>query len=330
MKAFDYVAPRREEEVLEFLSSRPGVTEILAGGTDLVGLMKKFVVTPDRVVNIEKVESLKQIESDSQGVTVGAVVTLARLREHPALAEFPAIRQAIDGIASDQFRSQGTLGGELCQRPQCWYFRNGHGLLAERGRMVTQGRNEFHAIFGNSGPAKFVCPSRLAPALIALDAQVRIAGPKPGDESILPLEMLYRVPRDEREREHVLEPNQFVTHVTIPRAADRLNASYEVRHGEGPDYPLASASASIMMEEGRVVDAKIVLGQVAPTPWISHEAARALIGKQMDERTAGTAGDAAVSVAAPLSQNGYKVQLARVCVKRAILRAAGMPTGGFE
>lgn len=329
MKAFEYVAPRHEAEVLEFLSPARGSTEILAGGTDLIGLMKKMVVTPDRVVYIEKIDSLRHIEADSEGVTIGAAVTLDDLFEHPSMRQFPAVRQAIEGISSPQFQAQGTMGGELCQRPRCWYFRNGHGLLANRGELVEQGRNEYHAIFGNSGPAKFVCPSRLAPALIALDAQVRIAGPGEKDESLLPAENLFRTPRDESQREHVLGSNQFVTHVHVPAAGRRLNATYEVRHGEGPDYPLAAAAASLILDGGRVSDCKIVLGQAAPTPWISQEAGRVLMGQAITPAAAQAAGEAAVSVATPLSRNRYKVHLAKVAVQRAILRAAGLPTGGF-
>lgn len=329
MRAFEYVAPRHEAEILEFLSPRPGETEILAGGTDLIGLMKKMIVTPKRVVYIEKVASLRQIESDSEGVTIGAAVTLDRIQADPAMAAYPAVLQAIEGIASMQLRSQGTLGGELCQRPRCWYFRDHHGLLAQSGKLVAEGRNEFHAIFGNAGPAKFVCPSRLAPALIALDAQVRVVGPQESDFGLMAVEDLYRTPRSDEQRELMLEPNQFVSHIKLPAPENRLSATYEVRHGEGPDYPLVSAAASLVVESGRVVDCKIVLGQVAPTPWVSQEAGRYLLGKAVSEQTARAAGEAAVSVATPLSRNGYKVRLARTAVQRAILRAAGLPIGGF-
>ena len=142
--------------------------------------------------------------------------------------------QAIRGINSLQLQAQGTLGGELCQRPRCWYFRDGDGLLADRGRMVDEGDNRYHAIFGNAGPAKFVCPSRLAPALIALGASVRVIGPEPDDETVMPLEHLFRTPKDERQREHELEPNQIVPHILLPPADGRQSASYEVRHGAGP------------------------------------------------------------------------------------------------
>jgi xanthine dehydrogenase YagS FAD-binding subunit len=239
------------------------------------------------------------------------------------------VPQAICGINSLQLQSQGTLGGELCQRPRCWYFRNGRGLLAGGGREVLEGDSRGHAVLGNSGPAKFVCGSRLAPALIALGARIRVIGPRPGDATVMALEELYRTPRHEGQRESVLAPNQWITHIVLPPADGRCNAAYEVRHGAGPDYPLAAAAAALRIHEGFVRDAKIVLGQVAPTPWVSRDAARVILGLPVDDATADAAGRAAVASATPLADNVYKVQLARVAVKRSILLAAGMETGGF-
>jgi xanthine dehydrogenase YagS FAD-binding subunit len=329
MKAFEYAAPRTEREVLALLAAERGKTEVLAGGTDLVGLMKKMIVTPDRVVSLSRVGSLRSIEADSTAVRVGAMVTLQDLLDNPVSEFYPAIRQAIGSMASLQFRSQGTLGGELCQRPRCWYFRDGRGLLAHRGKDVVEGDNRFHAIFGNSGAAKFVCPSRLAPALIALEARVRIIGPGENDETLMPLEAFFRTPKSEHQREHLLEPNQFVAHVILPHPEGRTSASYEVRHGAGPEYPLVAAASSILIRRGTVTEARIVLGQVAPTPWISREAIDAILGRPVTYETAEAAGEAAASVATPLSHNEYKVQLARVAVKRSLLLAAGLDTGGF-
>lgn len=329
MKAFDYVAPDHEAEALEMLSVESGQCEILAGGTDLIGLMKQMIVTPDRVVNIMEIASLKGISADSAGVTIGATTTLDELLAAPELDDFPAIKQAIRGINSMQLQNQGTIGGELCQRPRCWYFRNGLGLLGHAGRLAAEGDNRFHAIFGNSGPAKFVHASRLAPALIALEARVRIIGPGDADEMLVPLETFFRTPRHEGQREHMLAPNQLLTHVLLPAAEGKGNATYEVRHGEGPDYPLVSAAAALRFSGPVVSEANIVLGHVAPTPWYSLDAAKAIIGRVVNVETARAAGEAAVASATPLSDNAYKVQLARTAVQRAILLAAGLETGGF-
>lgn len=329
MKAFEYASPRHEEEVVGLLSPEWGRSEILAGGTDLIGLMKRMIVTPDRVVNIRDVPTLSGIEVDSTGATIGVTTSLEEILDDERLDAYPAVKQAIRGISSQQLQSQGTLGGELCQRPRCWYFRNGHGLLAARGRLVAGGDNRYHAIFGNAGPAKFVCPSRLAPALIALGARLRIIGPGETEENYVALESFYRTPRDEHQRENVLLPNQLVAHVLIPAADGWANATYEVRQGAGPDYPLAAAACAVRASRGVVQEARIVLGQAAPTPWVSPEAAEALVGRPLDADTARAAASAAIRPATPLSGNRYKVQLARVAVERALLLAAGRDPGGL-
>ena len=330
MKNFEYASPTTEAELLEHLRDYPGETELLAGGTDLVGLMQKMVITPKRVVNLLDVPNFRDVEElDGGAVSVGATVTLDIVQVHPYLNPYPALRHAIDGIASMQIQCQGTIGGEILQRPQCWFFRDNRGLLAAGGKLAEQGDNRFHAIFGNQGPAKFVSASRLAPALIALGATARVIGPEVTDEQIVPVENLFRVPRHEGERENTLVPGQLVTHILLPPADGVASATYEVRHGEGPDYPLATAAAALVIEGGIVREAKIVLGHVAPTPWFSNEAVSAIVGRAVNAETAEAAGEAAIANATPMSNNGYKVQLAKVAVKRAILRAAGVETGGF-
>jgi len=331
MKNFEYAAPLTELDALELLSPEAGQTAVLAGGADLVGLMKRMVETPERVVDIGKIESIRNIERDSQnGLWVGAAVHLDEFQDHPLTVIYPAINQVIQGISSIQLQSQGTIGGELLQRPSCWYYRNGQGLLADEGQMVVEGDNRFHAILGNRGPAKFVSASRLAPAMISLGARVRVAGPGKDEEQIVDLESLYCSPQKEGQREHTLRSDQLLTHVILPADRGLLSAAYEVRHGEGPDPPLAAAAVAMEVANGVVQQAKIVLGQVAPIPWIAPAAARALRGKPLSEATAQQAGLEALSRANPLSQNEYKVQLAEVAVRRAILRAAGMTREGSK
>jgi xanthine dehydrogenase YagS FAD-binding subunit len=330
MKNFSYASPTTESEVLSVLAAAPGETELIAGGTDLVHLLHHMVITPERVVNLLDVPTLRDVELLDGGiVSIGATVTLDVLLAHPYLNPYPAIGQAIEGIASMQLQCQGTLGGELLQRPQCWFFRDGRGLLAAGGKMAAEGDNRYHAILGNDGPAKFVSASRIAPALIALGATARVLGPEETDEKFVPVADLFRTPRHEGERENTLLPGQLLTHILLPAADGVMSATYEVRHGAGPDYPLAAAAAALRIEGGVVREATVVLGHVAPTPWISREAADLLRGWAVDERLAEAAGAAAVAEATPLSNNAYKVQLARAAVKRAILRAAGQETGGL-
>ena len=328
MKAFEYAAPRTEQDVLALLSAESDSVEILAGGTDLVGLMKKMIVTPDRVVNIMEIPTLKTIdEMPDGGISIGAAVTLDVLLDHPYLDVYPSVKQAIRGINSMQLQCQGTLGGEICQRPQCWFYRNGLGLL---GADVEGGANRYHAILGNQGMAKFVNSSRIAPALISLDACVRVVGPEEADEQFIAIEDFFRVPKRDGDRLFALSSGQFVSHIILPPIAGRTCATYEVRHGEGPDYPLAASSVALKMDAlGIVREAKITLGHVAPTPWVAHEAGRMLVGHRVDAALAEAAGTVAVALATPMSENEYKVQLAKTAVKRAVLLAAGLETGGF-
>ena len=330
MRDFEFAAPTTEADALALLAESPGRTAVLAGGTDLVGLMKRSVEQPDRVVHIGNIESLHSIDLDGQNdLWVGAGIHLDEFLDHPFTDIYPAINQVIQGITSIQLQSQGTVGGELLRRPCCWYYRDGHGLLAHQGQMIVDGDNRYHAILGNRGPAKFVSASRLAPAMIALGAKIRIVGPAATDEQIVDLETLYRIPEHDDQPEHTLEPGQLLTHVILPADRGYLSAAYEVRHGEGPDQPLASAAVSLDVVRGTVRDAKIVLGQVAPMPWVSTSAVGALRGQPVSEVTAHVAGLEAVGGTIPLSMNEYKIQLAKVSVTRAILRAAGMDTGGF-
>ncbi len=324
MRAFDYVSPTSTRQAARLLSSTWGQTEILAGGTDLLALMKEDVVTPKRLVNIKEIKELSGVNA-SDGLRIGALTNLADIAENDAVKRnYPALAEAVHEAASPQIRNMATIGGNLCQRPRCWYFRNGLGLLPkdESGKeLVEAGDNRYHAILGNDGPAKFVSPSTIVPVLIAYGAKVRLEGPKGKRE--LPLEKFYIVPKTEHDREHDLQPNELVTEIVVPPAEGWKVAHYEIRQKAAFDWPLAVAAVALKIDGGNVQGARVVLGHVAPTPWPSPEAEAALKGQSANEDTAKKAADAALANAKPLSQNAYKVQLARVAVKRAILKAAG-------
>mgnify|MGYP001813066671 CR=1 FL=1 len=331
MKRFHYAQPRSEQEAVSLLATPGKETVALAGGTDLVGLLKRMVVTPDLVVNVGEIRTLQDIDHDAEGnLWIGAAVHLDEFLRDRRSDPYASAKQVIQGISSIQLQAQGTLIGELLRRPNCWYFRDGHGLLAKQGTMVIEGANRYHAILGNRGPAKFVNASRLAPALISLGARLRVIGPEPDQETFLDLADLYRTPTSEGENENVLAPGQLVSHLILPPHGNRISAAYEVRHGEGPDPPLASAAVSLDVRLGRVQEARIVLGQVAPVPWVAAEAAAHFVGKTITEESAEQTGVESVAGAIALSENDYKIQLAQVAVKRAILRAAGLETGGLD
>jgi xanthine dehydrogenase YagS FAD-binding subunit len=325
MRPFEYVSPTSTKQAFSLLTPTWGQTEVLAGGTDLLALMKEDVITPKRLVNIKDIKDLRGVNTGSNGLRIGALTLLADLAENPLVRQnYPALAEAVHEAASPQIRNSATLGGNLCQRPRCWYFRNGFGLLPkdESGKsLVTSGENRYHAILGNEGSAQFVSPSTIVPVLIAYGAQVRIEGPK-GKRS-LPLEKFYVTPAADGEREHDLRPNEIVTEVLIPPAGGAKVAHYEIRQKAAFDWPLAVAAVALKMNGDSVQSARIVMGHVAPVPWLSPEAAGTLAGKGVNEETARAAAEAALGKAKPLSQNSYKVQIARVAVRRAILKAVG-------
>jgi xanthine dehydrogenase YagS FAD-binding subunit len=226
------------------------------------------------------------------------------------------------GVTSPQIRNMGTVGGDLCQRPRCWYFRRGFGLLGmQDGKsLVPNGDNRYHSIFGN-GPAYFVNPSSLAPALIALGAKVKLVSAS--GQRIVPLEKFFVSPQSESTREIALLPNEILTEIEVPAARGIKNATYEVRHKEALDWPLVTASVALQMSGSSVGQAHIVLGHVAPTPWVAAEAQSALNGKALTPDVIEAAAKAAVAGAQPLSGNSYKVKLATVAVRRALLEASG-------
>ena len=325
MRAFEYASPTSMEQAVSLLGNSWDDAAPLAGGTDLLSLMKDDVVAPKRLVNIKEIGALRGITfSPKQGLRIGALVTIQELADNARVREaYPVIAKTADEIAGPQVRNMATIGGNLCQRPRCWYYRAGFGLFAkdQNGQsLVPAGDNRYHAILGNSGPAYFVSPSTLAPLFIALGGTVRIVGPKGRRE--VPLEKFYLIPKSEAEREQDLKPNEIVTEIMIPAAAGTRSATYEVRQKEAMDWPMALAAVVLNLAGNKVSSARVLLGHVAPVPWRAAQAEAVLVGKTISEEVARAAGNAAVANAKSLGHNGYKIQLARVAVTRAILAAA--------
>jgi xanthine dehydrogenase YagS FAD-binding subunit len=281
------------------------------------------VVHPKRLVNIKQIKEMSGVAAGSNGLRIGALTTLGELADHVnVVKDYPALADALNEAASPQIRTMATLGGNLCQRPRCWYFRGGFGLLPkhESGKdLVAEGENRYHAILGNNGPAKFVSPSSIVPVLIAYGASIRLVGSRGSRE--LPLERFYVTPNTQSEREHDLMPNEILAEVIVPATNVMKVAHYEVRQKQAFDWPLSVAAVSLRMNGSAVESARVVMGHVAPVPWRSSEAERVLAGKSVSEDLARAAADAALQGATPLSHNAYKVQLAKVAVKRAILKA---------
>ena len=320
MQNFEYASPASLKEALGLLGAQWGEADVLAGGTDLISLMKDEVHKPKRVVNIKGIKELGGIGKDKGGgMRIGSLVTFDELLENRSIAsEYPALVQAARGVSSPQIRNMGTVGGDLLQRPRCWYFRQGHGLLGQlNGKsLVPNGENRYHAIFPQ-GEAYFVSPSSLAPALIALGAKVRLvsaSGPRD-----LEVEKLFVAPASNTDRETAIKPNEILTEIILPAGRGVKSATYEVREKQALDWPLATASVAIAGGKTR-----IVMGHVGPTPVVATAAEQLVSGKTLNADLAEQAGQAAVQGAKPLSQNDYKVTLAKVAVKRALLSASGL------
>ena len=333
MQAFEYVSPTKKEQVATLLAEQGS---ILAGGTDLLALMKDDVVAPKRLVNIKQIESLRGISyQPGNGLRIGALTTIAELAEAKTdLDAYPMLTEALNEAASPQIRNLATIGGNMCQRPRCWYFRNGMGLMpkAPNGKsMVVEGDNRYAAILGNYGPAYFVSPSTIAPVLIAYGAKIRLYSANSPGSGVreLPLEKFFVIPNSETELEHDLRPGEMVIEIVVPPPPQDLKTgTYEVRQRAAFDWPLAQASVALQMDGNTVKNARVVLGHVAPVPWISLGSEQALVDKTISPETAMAAANEAVARARPLSHNKYKITLTKVAVKRAILSAAGQSSGG--
>jgi xanthine dehydrogenase YagS FAD-binding subunit len=325
MKNFVYYKAASPEQAVALLDARWGTTELLAGGTDLHDLQKEYVAQPDKVVSITAIPALSGIQIAADKATIGAGTKLADIAAHAGLrSAFPALTTAAGDVGGPQIRNMGTLGGNLCQRNRCWYFRDEHvNCLLKGGEKcyALDGENRYHACFTQGHRCVIVNPSTLAPALLALGATADVLGPG-GKKRTVELAKFFHAPTGPTEREHTLAPNELVLSVTIPVAGHK-SASYEVRHKQAYDWPLVQAAAAFKADGNKAGDVRIVLGHVAPTPMAASEAAKALEGKDVTEETAAAAGKAAAQGAKPLAQNEYKLKLIEVAVKRAILSAVG-------
>jgi xanthine dehydrogenase YagS FAD-binding subunit len=327
MKNFTYFRPASAEQAVALLENRWGNTEMLGGGTDLHDMQKEYVAQPTRVVSLTGINALGTIQVDDKVARIGAGAKLAAIAEHPRLKDlFAALTIAAGEIGGPQIRNMGTLGGNLCQRNRCWYFRDEHvNCLLKGGQrcFALEGENKYHAVFSDGQRCVIVNPSTLAPGLLALGATVNVLGPK-GRRSV-EIAKFFKSPASAADREHTLEPNEMVLDVTIP-VRPLSSASYEVRHKQAYDWPLVQAAVAFSggRNGAKATNVKIVLGHVATVPHIAEAAGRALEGQAITEASAAAAGRAAADGAKPLSQNAYKIKLIEVAVKRALFVAAGM------
>jgi xanthine dehydrogenase YagS FAD-binding subunit len=326
VKAFAYINPTNEKEAVAALSTQIEQSMPIGGGQDLLARMKDYVTQPDRIVNV-KVALESTVTPLNGGLRIGAAMRMVDVAEHAQIAKlYPAFSAAAIEVGTPQIRNQATVGGNLNQRPRCWYYRNEEFVCFKKGGnqcFSPAGENQFHAILGG-GPSYIVHPSSLAVPSVAYGATFRLAGPK--GERMVAAADYFTLPRQSLRMENVLAPDELLTHVILPAPGAVKSGHYEVRYKESHDWPIAFATVLLTMNGANVQSARVVMGAVAPIPWRSPAAEQALAGKAINEETAAAAADAALKDARPLSQNAYKVDVAKVAVKRAILRAAGIRT----
>jgi xanthine dehydrogenase YagS FAD-binding subunit len=326
MRAFTNANPRDLPHALTLIQqtqSSGRQASIAGGGSDLLGMIKERIETPDVVVNLKSVKGLDQIAAQKSGLHIGALTTLDNITRHQTIRrQYTVLAEAAEVVATPQIRNVGTLAGNVAQRPWCWYYRNGFKCFKAGGNQCfsINGENQFHAIFGG-GPSFIVHPSDTAPALVALDAKFHIAGPK-GNRTVSAAEF-FVLPRQNAARENVLAADEVLGHIEIPSAKPGTRSTYhKVMDREAWTHAVVSAAVVLEMDKDVCRSARIVLGGVAPIPWHVPDAEKVLNGQRITPELAAQAGEAALAGATPLAKNAYKVPLTKAVVRRTVLELA--------
>jgi xanthine dehydrogenase YagS FAD-binding subunit len=319
MPNFGYVRAGSLPEAIEHLGASGA--RVHAGGTDLVGCLRDGVFSAKEVVCLSEIQELAGIGETGDGaLRIGAMTRVAHIAAHPLIARrYRALAMAAAEVGSPQLRNQGTLGGNLCQKPRCWYYRGEFHCLRKGGAecFAVEGQNQYHCIFGGLG-CFIVHPSDTAPALAALEATVRIAGPK--GKRTVPADAFHVPPSEDPTRETVLEPGEIVTDVLLPVPAPGTRSSYrKVRGRRSWDFALAGVALALRFDGPRVVQARVFLSGVAPVPWRSREVEAAITGRELSDDVIGAAARAAAAGAEPLSRNRYKVPLLRGVIEEQLV-----------
>ncbi|MEM5788898.1 MAG: xanthine dehydrogenase family protein subunit M [Syntrophobacteraceae bacterium] len=315
MSKFDYIRPKSIDEALSILA--PGDAVVHAGGTDLLGCLREHIFEVKTLVSLGNLRELKGIQKTREGgLWIGALTTITEVAEDPRVREmFPGLAGAAFEVGSPQLRNQGTLGGNLCQKPRCWYYRGDFHCLRKGGDtcFAVGGENRFHCIFGGDS-CYIVHPSDTAPILSALDATVHIEGPRGGRD--IPVGEFHVPPGRDPQRETVLEQGELITGIFLPPPPAGLRSSYrKVRARQSWDFALAGVALALVQDAGKVAGAKVVLSGVAPVPWRLTEVENLLAGRKLDWETLRLAAETAVKGAGPMEQNAYKLPLVKALIE---------------
>jgi xanthine dehydrogenase YagS FAD-binding subunit len=320
MQSFEWVDATKLSDALSSLNDK---TIIKAGGIDVLDRLKEGLDSPTRLVNIRNIRELKFAVDATGGLRLGPLMTLTETAQHPLVKQrFPALAEACAMAATPQIRNVATIGGNILQRPRCWYFREEQFNCLRKGGdkcFAQDGENDYHAVFDNSLCA-IVHPSAVAVAAVAYGAIVQLTSSKGKRE--VPLESIFVRPEQDVTREHSLAPGELLTEIRLPaRAAGARSAYTKLMQKESFDWPAAEVAVVLGLNAGQVQKASIILGAAAPIPWRAKEAEAQLIGKPLTPESASQAARAAVQGATPLRDNGYKLRLLEVAVRRTLLKA---------
>ena len=323
MNRFELARATTTSQARELLAEKAG-SVLKAGGVDLIDHLKEHLLEPPRVVDLKTIPGLDRIVADSDGsLRIGALATLAKVAGHEGIRRsHPALARACGEAASPQVRNVATIGGNVLQRPRCWYYRLESYKCLKKGGDVCfaeAGENRYNVIFGG-GPAYPPHPSNAAVPLVAYGASFVLDGPK-GARTV-PAGDFFVLPTNDPTRENVLQPGEVLLEIRVPASKGWRSAYYEVRERAAFDWPLVSAAIALKGEGGVVKDARVVLGQVATIPWRSAAAEKALVGQPAGAASAEAAGKAAVEGAQPMTDNGYKVDLVTTLVRRTVASLA--------
>jgi len=323
MRAFTNSNPKSMSDAVSMLSQahqQGRSASIVGGGSDLLGMVKEYLVAPDVLVNLKAIPGMDRIDTHRGGVKIGGLITLDNLsRDQNIRKQYTVLAEAAEKVGTPQIRNAGTLAGNVCQRPWCWYFRNGFPCLKNGGNICfsASGENQLHAIFGG-GPSYIVHPSDTAPALVALDAQFHIVGPS--GERVLPASEFFQLPRVDAARENVLARDEVLSAIQLPAARPGTRGTYhKVLDREAWTHAVVSAAIVLEMDREICRGARVVLGGVAPIPWRLPKVEAMLVGQRITPELAAKAGEASVEGAHPLAKNKYKVPLTQAVVKRTLL-----------
>ncbi|MGA6925329.1 MAG: xanthine dehydrogenase family protein subunit M [Desulfosarcina sp.] len=323
MPPFSHVRPQTLEEVIAHLGT--GQAVIHAGGTDLLGCLRERILPVGKVVSLKGLADLRGVrEIPGGGLRIGALTTITQIAEHPVIRKrFSALAQGAAEVASPPLRNQGTIGGNLCQKPRCWYYRGEFDCLRKGGGtcFAAEGENQFHCIFGSDDVCYIVHPSDTAPPLVALNAKIEIEGPN--GRRTTEVEGFHVLPADDVRRETWLEPDEMVTAIVLPAPPSNWRSSYrKVRARRAWDFALAGVALALGLDGDRVAEGRVVLSGAAPVPWRSRAVEDAILGKRLDSRTIAAAADAVVAEAQPLEKNGYKIPLFRGVIEEELGKMA--------